>query len=128
VRISVTIPEELLRELDKLVATSFRSRSRAVAEAVRMLVESFGGELGGRVVGIVVYRYRGHHTAERLRELEHRYLDVVLSVLHVHASEDECVEALAVRGDYERVQQLISELGRVHGVESLQRALTSVGS
>lgn len=125
-RVSVTMPEGLLLELDKLVERSFKSRSKAISEAVRMYIATFGGDLSGTMVGVVTYRFEGHRAAEKLREVGHKYLDVIVSTLHVHVSEDECVETLVVRGDGARVAQLVEELGRVKGVKSIHRTLASV--
>ena len=126
VRISVTLPESLASELDKLAARSFKSRSRAVAEAVRMLVEAYRTRVEGPVIGIISYWFTGHRTAEQLRELGHRYADVIVSTLHVHIGEDECIETLVVRGDGARVTQLIDELARIRGVVSLHRFLAEL--
>ncbi|RLF06578.1 MAG: hypothetical protein DRK00_01260 [Thermoprotei archaeon] len=119
VRISVTLPRRLLTELDKLVSQGFKSRSQAVAEAVRRLIEELRVDWRGRVVCIVSYCYEGHHSSEELRELGHRYLDVVVSTLHIHVSEDLCFEAVALKGEAERVRSFIREIGRVKGVKHL---------
>lgn len=126
VRVSVTLPESLASELDRLAARSFKSRSRAVAEAVRMLVEAYRVKAEGPIIGIVSYWFTGHRTAEQLRELGHRYADVIVSTLHVHVSEEECIETLVVKGDGARVAQLIDELTQIKGVVSLHRFLAEL--
>lgn len=119
VRISVTLPRSLLEELDELVSQGFKSRSQAVAEAVRRLVEELRMDWRGRVICVVTYCYESHHSSEELRELGHRYLDVVTSALHIHVTEDLCFEAVALKGDAKRIKRFIGELGRVRGVKHL---------
>jgi len=126
VRVSITIPEKLLAELDKIAARSFRSRSQAIAEAVRLLLENSREDVRGPVIGLVTYRFTGHYAAERLRRLGHQYLDVIVSTLHVHAGEDECIEALVVKGESERVLRLVEDIRRVRGVTGVNRALISL--
>jgi len=125
-RVTVTIPAELLAELDELTKRSFKSRSSAVAEAVKRLIDSMGFAAQGLVVGTVSYHYEGHRTAERLRELGHRYRDVVVSTLHFHVGEDKCLEVVVVKGDAQRVREYVGELGKVKGVERLSVALSGV--
>jgi len=120
------LPEELLVELDELAKRSFKSRSSAVAEAVKRLIDSMGFAAQGLVVGTVSYHYEGHRTAERLRELGHRYRDVVVSTLHFHVGEDKCLEVVVVKGDAQRVREYVGELGKVKGVERLSVALSGV--
>ncbi len=122
VRISVTLPQHLAAALDELSSTAFRSRSQAVAEAVRLLLEAYSEEPRGPVMGVIIYRYSGH-AAEELRGLGHRYLDTIVSTLHVHVGEDECMEVLVVRGDGGRVKQLVRELTGVRGVAWVRRFL-----
>jgi len=124
VRISVTLPQSLLAELDKLVSQGFKSRSQAVAEAIRRLIEELRMDWRGMVVCIASYCYEGHHSSEELRELGHRYLDVVVSTLHIHVSEDLCFEAVALKGEAEKIKSFIRELGKVKGVKHL--AVTAV--
>jgi CopG family nickel-responsive transcriptional regulator len=125
VRVTVTLPEELLVELDELVKRSFKSRSSAVAEAVRRLIDSMSFGAGRVVVGAVSYHYGDHHAAERLRELGHRYRDVIVSTLHFHLGEDKCMEVVVVKGDAKRVECYLNDLGKVKGVERLSMALSS---
>lgn len=126
-RVTITIPRGLLDELDELARRFFGSRSRAIAEAVRRLVDSMRLDAGGSVVGTLSYCYEGHRTAERLRELGHAYRDLIVSTLHFHVSESECLEVLVLRGDAKRAEQLLSELGKVKGVKHISVSLVRAG-
>lgn len=112
-------------ELDKLAKSSFKSRSSAVAEAVRRLIDSMSFSAEGVVVGTVSYRYENHRAAEQLKELGHRYRDVIVSTLHFHVSKNVCLEVVVVKGDSRRVEEFVKNLGKVKGVERLSIALSS---
>lgn len=125
-RVTVTVPRELLEELDRLSSKFFKSRSHAVSEAIRRLASDFSEGPAGKVVGVITYLYTSRHASESLRELGHRYIDVVASTLHIHASGDECLEVAVVRGPAERVREFAGELGKVPGVKRLSITLTQV--
>jgi len=124
VRVTVTIPAELLAQLDELARRSFKSRSSAVAEAIKRLIDSMSFDARGLVIGVISYQYGGHRVAERLRELGHRYRDVVVSALHFHVGEDRCLEVVIVKGEGQRVEGFVRELGKVKGIERLSVALS----
>ncbi|MCS7104041.1 MAG: CopG family ribbon-helix-helix protein [Thermofilaceae archaeon] len=124
VRVTVTLPEDLLKELDKIVGHAFRSRSQAVVEAVRQLVDSIELGFEGVIIGLISYYFEGRHTMEVLRELGHKYADVIVTSLHFHASSDLCLEVLVVKGEAEPVERLVGELRKVKGVKNVKVAFT----
>ncbi len=125
-RVTVTVPRELLEELDKLSSKFFKSRSHAVSEAIRRLASDFSGAPAGEVTGVVTYLYASRHASESLRKLGHRYIDVVASTLHIHVSGEECLEVAVVKGPAERVREFAGELGKVAGVKRLSITLAQV--
>lgn len=125
-RVTITVPRELLEELDRLSSKFFKSRSHAVSEAIRRLASDFSGEQAGIVVGVVTYLYASRHASKSLNELGHRYIDVVTSTLHVHVSGEECLEVVVVKGPAKRVREFAGKLGKVPGVKRLSITLTRV--
>jgi CopG family nickel-responsive transcriptional regulator len=59
-------------------------------------------------------------------DAQHGFEDVVRSSVHMHVSEEKCVEVLAVEGRGERILGLIAALRRVSGVVSVQHSLVRV--
>ncbi|MEM1509665.1 MAG: CopG family ribbon-helix-helix protein [Thermofilaceae archaeon] len=125
-RVTVTIPRELLDELNRLSLKFFKSRSHAVAEAIRRLAADFSREPEGKVVGVITYLYASHHASENLRELGHKYIDVVASTLHIHASGEECLEVAVVKGSAEKVREFAGELSKVSGIKRFSITLAQI--
>ncbi len=125
-RFGVYLPEELDRELEELMKVlGIDSRSRLVQEALRLFLAEHRWRMGGYVVGIVGVLYNhdvGDIDAE-LTDIQHRYLDIVVSSMHVHLARDKCLLAIVVRGDASRVRNLVNELQALKGVEMCRTLL-----
>jgi hypothetical protein len=52
-------------------------------------------------------------------DIEHHFLDIIISTMHIHIQYDKCVEIIAVNGPYERVKELKKDLERLKSVYSL---------
>ena len=120
-RITVTLPKDLLDELDELSARRglAPNRSEAVRDLIReKLVEEALGEPDSEVAGSVTMVYDHHQPGltQRLDEVQHEHLDVVVSKMHVHLSHGLCLETIAVRGTSDEVHALADQLLGVKGV------------
>ena len=116
-RITVTIPEDLLAQLEELTARRGLAPNRS--EAIRDLIRERLGEEDAEVVGSVTMVY-DHHIpglTQRLDEIQHEHLDAVISKMHVHLDHGLCLETIAVRGPSGQVHSLADQLLGVKGVE-----------
>jgi len=52
-------------------------------------------------------------------DLEHHFLDIIISTMHIHIQYDKCVEIIALNGPYERVKELKRDLERLKSVYSV---------
>ncbi len=52
-------------------------------------------------------------------DIEHHYLNIIISTMHIHIQYDKCVEIIAVNGPYERVKELKKTLERLKSVHSI---------
>ncbi len=101
-RISVSIASPLLVELDQMVSQrGFGSRSQAVSDMVNRELIEHKRNLGNDVmVGTISLHYdrsvRG--LQKNLADIQYRYLDEVISSLHVHLSENQLMEIILVQG------------------------------
>ncbi|HQE70535.1 MAG TPA: nickel-responsive transcriptional regulator NikR [Atopobiaceae bacterium] len=121
VRISVAMPKDLLDWLDAFSARRGLSpnRSEAIRDLVReQLVEEILDEGDAEVVGSITMVYDHHRTGltQRLDEIQHEHLDVVVSKMHVHLDHGLCLETIAVRGESAQVHDLSNQLLGVKGV------------
>ncbi len=130
-RISLSIPEELLRELDTMVdERGFASRSQAVATLLHRSLVEHRNEVGNRVmVGTITlfYGHQPHGLQQRLAELQRRHIAEVISSLHVHLMNNQTLEVILVQGPAPKLKaiaaQMITERGVISGRLDLAAAL-----
>lgn len=106
--------------------TRLGSKSKVIQEALRLFVIEQRWRLAeGKVAGIlgVIYDHEVGHADEVLTDIQHKYLDTVISVMHIHLDPRNCMLAIAVRGGAERVRKLISEIEGVKGVKLVRPML-----
>ncbi|ELZ31451.1 CopG family transcriptional regulator [Halogeometricum pallidum JCM 14848] len=124
-RMSVTLPPQLLAELDGVVeAGEYGSRSEAARDALRAFVTEFNRQTGlsGSLSGTVVVLYEHDHSGvtERMTDLQHDFSDTIIAVHHVHLSDHLCLESIAVDGTGERIETLLSKLRPLKGVHRVK--------
>jgi len=130
VRVGVTFPPELLQDLDELInEMGYESRSKAIQDAVtcfvteqRLLHKQQGKRAG---VLVMVYDHDVRGLEDELIEAQHHHRDVINSVLHVHLSDKECLEAVAVKGEAKDIKHLAQELATRKGVKQLRSTIVS---
>jgi len=124
-RMSVTLPPSLLADLDGVVdAGEYDSRSEATRDALRAFVTEFNRQTGlsGRLSGTVVVLYEHDHSGvtDELTELQHEFTETIIAVHHVHISDRLCLESIAVDGDGERIEALLSRIRPLKGVHHVK--------
>jgi len=130
VRVGVTFPPDLLKELDEAVGRmGYDNRSKAIQDSVRSflteykLLQEQKGTRAGVLVMIYDHEVRGLEDA--LIETQHKYSHVVCSSMHVHLTERECLEAIAVNGDADEIRKLAQELTTKKGVKQVRSTIVS---
>ena len=123
VRFSISMDRDLLERFDQLIERrGYTNRSEAVRDLVRdALVRQAWEEKDREVAGTItlVYDHHKHELADRLTDVQHKFLQQIVASLHVHLDKDNCLEVLAVRGRARDIQQiadiLLSHKGVKHG-------------
>lgn len=128
-RLSVSLPSELLAQLDAMVAErGLPSRSQMIAELIRHeLAEHSEGIAGSVLAGTItlIYRAERGRVRQSLAQAQAAYLKEIISSQHVFLEEDQSLEVLLVQGPSERLQALCDELRKVRGVQQLTLAKTT---
>ncbi len=130
VRVGVTFPPELLKELDETIEEmGYESRSKAIQDAVTTFVteQKLLHKQKGKKAGVLVmvYDHDVKGLEDELIESQHHHRNVINSVLHVHLSDKECLEAVAVKGDAEDIRKLAQELATRKGVKQVRSTIVS---
>jgi len=122
-RFGVSIEDELLENFDHLVTDrGYATRSEALRDLMRdALIQSRieGQQEGTDVLGslTLVYDHHAHDLTEKMAELQHDHHGLVVSVLHVHISHDDCMEVIILRGRAGEVRTLANSLVSLKGVK-----------
>jgi len=86
----------------------------------RLLRKQKGKKAG---VLVMVYDHDVKGLEDDLIEAQHHHREVICSSLHVHLSDKECLEAVAVKGDAEDIRELAHELATRKGVKQLRSTI-----
>ncbi|MCJ7614777.1 nickel-responsive transcriptional regulator NikR [Candidatus Bathyarchaeota archaeon] len=130
VRVGVTFPPELLKDLDEISEEmGYDSRSKAIQDAVASFVteQKLLHKQKGKKAGVLVmvYDHDVKGLEDDLIESQHHHRNIINSVLHVHLSDRECLEAIAVKGDAEDIRKLAQELTTRKGVKQVRSTIVS---
>lgn len=128
-RFSISLPGDLLEQLDELVSRrKLPSRSQVIAELIRgALVEHELAKDATKVVAgtiTLVYTNRRDTLRHRLGVIQRRYLMEVISSQHVFLEGDHSLEVLLVQGPGKQLNKLADELRSLKGVEQVRVVLT----
>jgi CopG family nickel-responsive transcriptional regulator len=126
-RISISLPADLLSDLDRMVeARGFESRSQAVNDMLHRFLLDHKCDSGDDVmVGIVTLFYRNSTPGlqKQLADLQFRFIDEVISSLHVHLMHNQTMEVILVQGPSRKLQSIADEMTSRRGVISGQMHL-----
>jgi len=129
-RISVSLPEVLLHQLDALVdQRGFESRSQAISRMINDYIAENEAEIGGQIMAGVITLVYDHSRAglqKQLTDLQHRYLNEVISSLHVQLMHAHTMEVILVQGPALRLQTIADEILTCKGVTSGKLQLSAV--
>ncbi len=120
-RITITLEDELLDQVDRLVNQhGYQNRSEAIRDLTRAGLQQASTdhrEEGDCVAALVyVYDHAARHLAQRLTGSFHHHHDLALATLHVHLDDDHCMEVTALRGKVKEVQHLADHVIAERGV------------
>jgi CopG family transcriptional regulator, nickel-responsive regulator len=129
-RFGVSIENDLLENFDRLIANrGYATRSEALRDLIRdALIQSRlekqpkETEVLGSLT--LVYDHHAHDLTKQMTELQHADQQLVVSVLHVHISHDDCMEVIVLRGMMGRIRALADSLLSLKGVKHGKLFLT----
>lgn len=131
VRFSVAIGGELLQKFDEYRETHrYPNRSEAVRGLMRAaLIQEVITSDESDAMGVVtlVYDHHAGRISERLTELQHMHVDLVVTTTHVHLDAKRCLEVILLRGQTKVIRELADGLIGTKGVESGRLVLTATG-
>lgn len=130
VRFGVSAEDELIESFDRLSEQKgYSNRSEALRDLMRdALVQARLEKHPDSAVVLgsltLVYDHHAREISERMGEIQHERHGLVVSVLHVHISHDDCMEIIALRGKSNEIREMANALLSLKGVKHGKLFLT----
>lgn len=118
-RISITVPEKTVEALDqKIVEEHYESRSQAIVDMInRHLIDHYTSE-NSVMVGTLTLLYRrdAGNIRVQLSDLQHQFLEQVISSLHIQLDEQKILEVMLLQGKSNALKQISQQFIALKGV------------
>ena len=121
IRFGVSLEPELLKKFDKLIKKKgYGSRSEAIRdlirdETVKQILENENEPVVGTLT--ILYDHDASNVTNKLLDAQHLHHKNVLSTMHLHLDEHNCLEVLVVSGKVKDVQSIADSITSIKGVK-----------
>ena len=130
-RFGVSIENPLLERFDNLIERKgYSSRSEAIRDLIRdSLVSEDWQSSAAEAVGTItiVYSHKTRELPDTLTDLQHHYHDSIVSTMHIHLDEHNCLEAIVVKGKARDIKTIADRLIGTKGVKHGKLTVTTTG-
>ena len=132
IKTGITIDQDILKNLEKLMQLfNYRSRSKVINEALELYISERSLLMNrGKATGIVLIIYNHHkrNIEYKITHIQHKHLDSIIGTFHLHLDEENCMEAIIVKGGIENIRNLVGELEGTRDLRLLRYLLFHVSS
>ena len=129
-RFGVSLPNSLLTNFDQLIQQKgYQNRSEAIRDLIRDRLVKQEWESNKETVGTITIVYN-HHTRQLskvLTNLQHEFYKAIISTLHVHLDQHNCLEILVIKGKGNELKKISDRLIGTKGVKHGNLSLTTTG-
>lgn len=124
-RIGVSLEKDLLAEFDTLISKQgYQSRSEAIRDMVRKQLSDENLENPHAKAVAAVFLVYDHHStklSDSLVDLQHSHMHThsiqVISSLHIHLDEHDCLEIIVLRGQAGEIRKIGEHILSMKGVK-----------
>jgi len=119
-RFGVSIDRDLVEKFDALIRRRrYKNRSEAIRDLVRKELVEQEWAAGGEIAGGIGFVYNHHQRTivDRLTDIQHDHMKVIVSAQHVHLDHDHCLEMITVKGKAREVAALYDAIRAEKGVK-----------
>ncbi len=137
-RFTISLPKDLYDDFEHFRESLGMSRSDAICKAMQayMVREATKTDLGGDIVGCITYILKHEHFENvsegesgpkyasiiqsdfiKSNDIQHDFQDLILSTMHLHLTDDNCMIIIVVKGPKLRIFEMNQRL------ESLQSTI-----
>lgn len=120
-RLTISVDEDIARAFDALIEERrYKNRSEAFRDLLRReLAQNAFERQNADCVAVVSYAFDHHarNLSSKMVEHQHEHQSIVISSMHVHISQNKCVETVVMRGPYDKVHRLAQDTIAETGIE-----------
>jgi CopG family nickel-responsive transcriptional regulator len=131
IRFGISLDSDLLEKFDKLCEErNYPTRSEAIRDLIRNeLVQKEWRDQNQEVTGTLTLVYDHHQSdlAQKMIEIQHSALEVIISTLHVHIDHKNCMEVLVLKGAVKDVNDISRRLTSTRGIKHGKLSLSTTG-
>jgi len=129
IRFGVSIDQDLLENYDRLIAErGYATRSEALRDLIRETLIQYKIETESEIQALgsltLVYDHHARNLSQEMGNFQHEFHEIILSVMHLHVSHDDCLEIIALRGIVSEIVALANGLLSLKGVKNGKLFLT----
>ena len=129
IRFGVSIDQDLLENYDRLIAErGYATRSEALRDLIRETLIQHKIETESEIQALgsltLVYDHHARNLSQEMGNFQHEFHEIILSVMHLHVSHDDCLEIIALRGIVSEIVALANGLLSLKGVKNGKLFLT----
>lgn len=129
-RFGISMSTELLNKFDNLIESKgYTNRSEAIRDLIRDYLVEQEWQEDQETIGAVTMVYNHHvgELTESLTAIQHDYYNFIISSIHVHIDEHNCLEIAIIRGKGSKVKEVADRLISVRGVKHGKLIMTTTG-
>ena len=131
VRFGISLDNVLLERFDSLIeGEGYSNRSEAIRDLIRdaLVMEEWETSTTETVGAItIVYSHDKRDLTDTLTDLQHRYYNAIVSSMHIHLDEHNCLEVIVVRGKAKDIKAIADRLIGTKGVKHGKLSVTTTG-
>jgi len=130
-RFGISLEKTLLERFDSLIKEKgYANRSEAIRDLIRdslVQKEWEAGDIETAGTITLVYSHDIKELSDLLTDLQHRYHRSIISTMHIHLDEHNCLEVIVVRGKARDIKKISDRLIGTKGVKHGKLTVTTTG-
>ncbi|HXX82192.1 MAG TPA: nickel-responsive transcriptional regulator NikR [Thermodesulfovibrionales bacterium] len=131
IRFGISLDKTLLERFDSLIGKKgYANRSEAIRDLIRdsLVIEEWETSASETVGTItIVYSHETRELTDTLTDLQHHYHSSIISAMHIHLDEHNCLEVIVVRGKAKDIKAIADRLIGTKGVKHGKLTVTTTG-
>ena len=131
IRFGISLENSLLERFDRLIKKKgYMNRSEAIRDLIRdsLVMKDWESSTSTTVGSItIVYSHDTKELTDTITDLQHLYHQAIISAMHIHLDEHNCLEVIVVKGRAKDIKAIADRLIGTKGVKHGKLSVTTTG-